>query len=127
MAKYTCCTGQTECNHIVTIGYLKSFIGNNIKTTGGTTVNVDTSKLDSYVPTYSELTNGSMLPLFVDGGSGKWHDNVDGIIINGSYVSDQNVKQEDLELVYTRFKNLLISASKTSFSECFDSTDICAT
>lgn len=127
MATYTCCTGQTECNHIITIGYLKSFIGTDIKNTGGTTVYVNTSQPDSYVPTYSELTGGTLIPQFVDGGSGRWHSSIDGITVKGTYASNQNVKQEDLVLTYTRFYDFSVSAGKTSFSECSDSTSVCAT
>ena len=128
MATYTCCTGQTECNHIITIGYLKSFIGTDIKNTGGTTVYVNTTKPDSYVPTYSELTGGTLVPQFVDGGGGRWHSNIDGITVKGTYASNQNVKQEDLVLTYTRYDSFSVSAGKTSLSECAgDSTSVCAT
>ena len=127
MATYACCTGQTECNHIITIGYLKSFIGTDIKDTGGTTVYVNTTQPDSYVPTYSELTSGTLIPQFVDGGNGRWHSNIDGLTVKGTYASNQNVKQEDLVLTYTRFNSLSVSAGKTSFSECSDNTSVCAT
>lgn len=127
MAEITCCTGQTECNHIITIGYLKSFIGTNIKDSNGNTVYVNTSKSDSYVPTYSELTGGTLIPQFVDGGTNKWHSNVDGITVRGSYAANQGVEQTDLILTYTRFKSLSISAGKTTFNECGDNTSVCAT
>ena len=127
MATYTCCTGQTECNHIITIGYLKSFIGTDIKNAGGVTVYVNTTQPDSYVPTYSELTSGTLIPQFVDGGSGNWHSSIDGITVKGIYASNQNVKQEDLVLTYTRINSFSVSAGKTSFSECADSTNVCAT
>ena len=119
-----CCTGQTECNHIVTIGYLKNFIGDNIKDASGTVVHVTTSQLDTYCPTYSELTGGSLIPNFVDGGSNNWGSSVDGITINGSYSPNQVVNQQDLILTYVRFKSLSISAGKTTFSECGDSTSM---
>ena len=127
MATYTCCTGQTECNHIITIGYLKSFIGTDIKNAGGVTVYVNTTQPDSYVPTYSELTSGTLIPQFVDGGNGRWHSSIDGITVKGTYASNQNVKQEDLVLTYTRINSFSVSAGKTSFSECADSTNVCAT
>ncbi len=127
MAEITCCTGQTECNHIITIGYLKTFIGTNIKDSNGNTVYVNTSKSDSYVPTYSELTGGTLIPQFVDGGTNKWHSNVDGITVRGSYAANQGVEQTDLILTYTRFKSLSISAGKTTFDECGDNTSVCAT
>ena len=127
MAEITCCTGQTECNHLVTVGYLKSFIGTNIKDTGGTTVYVNTTKPDSYVPTYAELTNNGFIQQYVDGGTNKWHSSIDGITVNGTYSSNQGVEQSDLVLTYFRFKSLSISAGKTTFDECSDSTDITAT
>ena len=105
-----CCTGQTKCNDTVTIGYLKSFV-NGI-------VSVTTSKDDSYCPTYAELTGGTIVPKFVDGGTNKWASNVDGILINGTYSNTQLVKVEDLTLIYTRFKSITASASTTSISEC---------
>jgi hypothetical protein len=128
MAVVECCTGQNECTLVVTIGYLKSFIGSNIQTTGGTTVSVRTpaGKDDSYVPTYTELTNGSILPKFVDGGTNKWASNVDGItILNASsYAGNQSVKQTDLTMTYTRFKSLTITVSKSTFSECGDNATL---
>ena len=127
MAEITCCTGQTECNRIITIGYLKSFIGNEVKNTGGTTVFVSTTKPDSYEPVYSELASGTLIPLFVDGGENKWHSNIDGITVKGTYAANQCVKQSDLVLTYTRYKSLTIDASNISFSECGDSSNISAT
>ena len=113
-----CCTGQTECNHIITIGYLKNFIGNNIQDANGNTVSVNNSD-DTYCPTYAELTGGSLIPNFVDAGNGRWSKNVDGITINGSYGSNQSVKQEDLVMTYTRFEGLTITATPDSnISEC---------
>lgn len=113
-----CCTGQTECNHIITIGYLKNFIGNNIQDANGNTVSVNNSD-DTYCPTYAELTGGSLIPNFVDAGNGRWSKNVDGITINGSYGSNQSVKQEDLVMTYTRFESLTITATpSTNISEC---------
>ena len=125
-----CCTGQTKCNDTVTIGYLKSFIGSNILTTAGTVVNVSTARTDwrkdAYCPTYAELTGGTLIPNFVDGGTNKWASNVDGITINhgSSYSGNQVVKVEDLILTYTRYKSIAVSASSTSLSECGGSTTL---
>ena len=121
-----CCTGQTKCNDTVTIGYLKSFIGNDILTTAGTPVSVSTSQPDSYCPTYAELTGGTLIPNFVDGGTNKWASNVDGITINhgSSYSGNQVVKVNDLILTYTRYKSIAVSASSTSLSECGGSTTL---
>ena len=122
-----CCTGQTECNQAITIGYLKSFVSSDIKNPTGGTVNVTTTENDDYCPTYSELTSGNILPLFVDGGNNKWYNNVDGITIIGTYAPGETVEQKDLVLTYTRYKNLSISAGKTTFDECGDNTSVCAT
>ena len=121
-----CCTGQTGCNKKITIGYLKSFIMSGsthlIKTTAGTDVNVNSSKPDAYEPTYAELTSGSILPIYSDGGNNRGASSVDGITIGGSYTADETVDQTDLTLTYTRFKSLSISAGKTAFDKCGDST-----
>ncbi len=111
-----CCTGQTKCNDTVTIGYLKDLV-NGI-------VSVTTSKSDSYCPTYAELTGGTLVPNFVDGGTNKWASNVDGISVNGTYENTQVVKVENLRVIYTRFKSITVSASPTSLSECGGSTTL---
>ena len=111
-----CCTGQTKCNDTVTIGYLKDLV-NGI-------VSVTTSKSDSYCPTYAELTGGTLVPNFVDGGTNKWASNVDGISVNGTYENTQVVKVENLRVIYTRFKSITASASPTSLSECGGSTTL---
>lgn len=111
-----CCTGQTKCNETVTIGYLKGLV-NGI-------VSVTTSKSDSYCPTYAELTGGTLVPNFVDGGTNKWASNVDGISVNGTYENTQVVKVENLRVIYTRFKSITASASPTSLSECGGSTTL---
>lgn len=117
-----CCTGQTECNRIVTIGYLKNFIGDNIKTSDGGTAHVPSSYDDSYVPTYHELTSGTLIPNYVDGGSSNWGDSVDGITVNGNYLSGEAVKQTDLILTYVRVKIVDLALANTSFSECGESS-----
>ena len=120
-----CCTGQTECNHIITIGYLKDFTNGLIQNGSGVAQSVNLNALpssartDSYCPTYAQLTGGSLIPNFVNAGSHKWSQNVDGITINGSYGSTQCVKQEDLVATYTRFESLTITATpSTNISEC---------
>lgn len=115
-----CCTGQTKCNNIVTIGYLKNFIGDLIQNTAGTVVHVNSSFTDNtYCPTYSQLTNGSILPKYVDGGTNKGASNIDGITVNGTYSNvNELVKAEDLTLTFTRFKSITVSVSPTSISEC---------
>jgi len=67
-----CCPNGNECNHIITLGYLKEFIGDNIKDSNGNVKHVTTTKGDEYCPTYSDLTGGTLIPNFVDAGSGRW-------------------------------------------------------
>ena len=121
-----CCTGQTKCNDTVTIGYLKTFVGNDILDSAGNAVSVNTTKPDSYCPTYAELTGGTLIPNFVDGGTNKWASNVDGIsVANGSsYSSNKLVKVQDLKLTYTRYESITVSAATTSLSECGGSTTL---
>ena len=117
-----CCTGQTNCNHIITIGYLKSFVGNDIQDANGNVVSVNHSD-DTYCPTYAELTGGSLIPNGSDKGNGKWSQNVDGIIVGGSYAANQCVKQEDLSAIYTRFESFSITATpNTDIDECGNQT-----
>ena len=114
-----CCTGQTECNHIITIGYLKTFVGNDIQDSNGFPKTITHVSGDTYCPTYAELTGGTLVQNFVDGGNDNWASNVDGITVNGVYANNQCVKQEDLTLTYTRFDALSIYANPDSnVSEC---------
>ena len=120
---------QTECYRVVTIGYLKSFI----EQSGSSSLikdssNESTSKLitrtdDTYCPTYSELTGGSIVQTWSQGGTPK--DDRDGIYVNPSailgegYRGDQCVDQKDLGLRYTRFGTLSIGRSGSgNISEC---------
>ena len=112
-----------ECNHIITIGYLKSFVNGLIQNNSdGSTKNVDWSSLpasartDNYCPTYAQLTGGSLVQVYSAGYSP--NKNTDGIIIGGSYTNTQCVKQEDLSLKYTRFKSLTIFAGPVVISQC---------
>ena len=40
-----CCTGQTECNHIITIGYLKDFTNGLIQNGSGVAQSVNLNAL----------------------------------------------------------------------------------
>lgn len=103
-----CCSEfQTECLKVVTIGYLNSFIGNNIKDTSGNVRKA--AGRDDYCPTYGELTGGSLIPNWSQGSSP--YLDIDGIYITGSYAGNQLVKQEDLQAKFTTFKTLTISRS----------------
>lgn len=124
MANSCCQESYTECNKIVTIAYLKSFVGNNIQnTTDGSAMSVNSSD-DNYCPTYGELVGGSLVQNHVAAASGRWSDDVDGITVGGGYANNECVRQEDLSLTYTRFKSLTSSVGKTTFDQCSDRTDL---
>jgi len=118
MANSCCQESYTECNKLVTIGYLKTFVGSLIQnTTNGSPMSVNSSD-DSYCPTYGDLVGGSLIQNHVAAASGRWSDDVDGITVGGSYASNECVRQEDLSLTYTRFKSLTSSASTTTIGAC---------
>ena len=113
---------QTECYRVVTIGYLKSFIGTNVQNSAnGSVISISRSD-DTYCPTYSELTGGTIIQTWSQGSTP--NGDRDGITVNsnailgGNYAANQLVDQRDLGLKYTRFKNFGISASPTTISEC---------
>lgn len=117
-----CCTGQTECNHIITIGYIKQRIRQGqsnpyIQDSAGNAVSVSSSYSDdTYCPTYGELTGGTVIPTYSQGTHPKT--DRDGILVSGTYTATQCVKQEDLEIHYTRFNTSSIAASPTTISAC---------
>jgi hypothetical protein len=135
-----CCSEyQTNCLKVVTIGYLKGIIKDGstylIQNSNGSGVDVNLNALpaakrdDTYCPTYSELTGGSLIPNWSTGSTP--NGDRDGIYVNPTsavgtgYSSDQVVVQKDLQVKYTRFSSLSISATKTTgFSECGDSTTV---
>jgi hypothetical protein len=56
-----CSDFQTECLRVVTIGYLKSFIGNDVQDSSNSSpIYISSAYADTYCPTYSELTGGSI-------------------------------------------------------------------
>ena len=114
---------QNECNHIITFGYLKTFVNGLIQNSSdGSVRNVDWSSLpssaqtDTYCPTYAQLTEGYIVQNYSAGESPNV--NTDGIIIGGSYDGNQCVKQEDLSLKYTRFSGLTISSDSSNIDKC---------
>lgn len=121
MAK--CCQGGNECNHVITIGYLKTFVGNDVqRSSDGTVISINNND-NTYCPTYAELTSGTLIQNHSEGTTP--NGDVDGIIISGDYSDDQLVNQEDLSLIYTRFKSLTISATKINgLDPCGDSSTL---
>ena len=113
-----------ECNHIITIKYLEAFANGVIQDGNGIPINVNRSVLpssaqtDGYCPTYSMLTGGTLVQNHKANSANTPNDDVDGIIIKGSYAENQCVKQEDMSLRYTRHSGLTISADTTSIGPC---------
>lgn len=112
-----CCNSYTECNELVTIGYLKDFIGTLIQNSNGTPVTISTSSADTYCPTYDEIK--ALLPIHKKGTNGPL-DDVDGIVLDGT--GNSTVKQQELSIEYTRWKSFTISANPTTISQCGGST-----
>lgn len=114
---------KTDCYKVVNIGYLKSLIGSNIQNNNGEVVNVNTTQPDTYCPTYSELTGGTLIPNWSQGSTPR--SDRDGITVNstavlgGTYKTNQLVDRKDLGVKYTRFNTLTISRSGSgNISEC---------
>lgn len=127
---------QTECYRVVTIGYLKTFIGDLIQdSSNGSVKYVNLNALsaekrrDDYCPTYSELTSNSLVQTW-DPGDTSPNGDRDGIVVNssailgGDYAANQLVDQRDLSLMYTRINSFSISASPTGVSACANSSTI---
>jgi hypothetical protein len=120
-----CSDYQTECLKVVTIGYLKSFIGNLVQnSTNGNPISIQRTD-DTYCPTYSELTGGTIIQTWLQSSTSPKSDR-DGITVNSTwaggssgYSANQLVDQRDLGLKYTRFRTLSISRSGSGeISEC---------
>ena len=122
-----------DCYKVVTIGYLKSFIGTNIQNSSGAVVYVNTNVLasekrrDDYCPTYSELTGGTLIPNWAQGGTP--NGDRDGITVSNpwfgsepgspqNYANNQLVDQKDLGLRYTRFLSFSVSSASGDISQC---------
>ena len=108
---------QTECYRVVTIGYLKSFIGTNVQNSAnGSTISISRTD-DTYCHTYSELTGGTIIQTWSQGNTP--NGDRDGITVNsaavlgGNYANNQLVDQRDLGLKYTRFKSFSVSSASS--------------
>jgi hypothetical protein len=115
---------QTNCLRVVTIEYLKSFV-NNIQKSDGSTYVISTDYDDTYCPTYSQLTGGTIVPVRVVASHPK--DDVDGIRVNrihhgtgANYANNQLVNRYDLQVEYTRFSKTDIAIDKTELLGCGD-------
>ena len=120
---------QNNCYKVVTIGYLKSFIGENIQNSSGAVVYVNTNVLapekrrDDYCPTYSELIGGNLIPNWSGATTPKY--DRDGITVSssahcgGNYANNQLVDRHDLGLKYTRLNSFSIARTDSgNISEC---------
>ena len=109
-----CSDFQTECLRVVTIGYLKDFIGTYVQnSTNGSPISIQRSD-DTYCPTYSELTGGTIIQTWSQGSTPR--SDRDGITVNqtwaggsSGYAANQLVDQRDLGLKFTRFNALSIT------------------
>ena len=118
-----CCSEyQTECLRVVTIGYLKSFIGSNIQNSSGNAVSISYSD-NTYCPTYGELTGGTFIQNWAQGSTP--NGDRDGIVVSSTctgtgnpYANNQLVNQKDLSMRYTRFKQFTCSSPDTDVYEC---------
>lgn len=110
-----CCPG-TECQRIITIDYLNTFIGNDLQDSSGNAMHVTHQSGDTYCPTYGELTGGTLVQNWKQGTTA--NGDRDGVVIGGTYADNQCVKQEDLSMKYTRFKELDVSASPLTIPAC---------
>ena len=111
-------------NQVITIGYLKDFVGDVVK--------INSSYTDmSYCPTYAELTNGNLVLNFKDNTSPL--SIVNGIYVNpkftstSTYANNQLVIREHLQLKYAELQSISVSAAKTTISCCGESTTLSAT
>jgi hypothetical protein len=125
-----CCQEkQTECLKVVTIGYLKNFIGTYLHSSVDDSVLGINGLRDDYCPTYGELVNGIIIQTAYTHPSDAKYD-VDGIVVNSTYTGgsaatpyndSQEVNQKDLSIRYTTLNNINISLSKSVFDACGDS------
>ena len=125
-----CCQEkQTECLKVVTIGYLKNFIGTYLHSSVDNSILEIKGFRDDYCPTYGELANGIIIQTAYTHPSDAKYD-VDGIVVNSTYTGgsaatpyndSQEVNQKDLSIRYTTLNNINISLSKSVFDACGDS------
>ena len=128
---YCCKDFKDNCNHNVTIGFLKSFISYIQKSDGSTATLPTTGNFadDAYCPTYAELTGGTLIPNAVIQASDTcWSNNVDGVIIASTftdkdgntvnYSGGSEVKKESLTLAYTRLNSFSVYNNNPTVDPC---------
>jgi len=125
-----CSDYQNECLRVVTIDYLRRFVDSQIQNSAGASVSISHSLGDNYCPTYGELTAGTIVQNWSQGGTP--NSDRDGIVVNpiwaggdGSqrYKDNQLVDQKDLSIKYTRFKSFSVSSPDVYLNECGRETE----
>ena len=125
-----CLDYQNECLRVVTIDYLRRFVDSQIQNSAGAAVSITHSLGDDYCPTYGELTAGTIVQNWSQGGTP--NGDRDGIVVNpiwaggdGSqrYKDNQLVDQKDLSIKYTRFKSFSVSSPDVYLNECGRETE----
>lgn len=124
-----CSDYQTECLRVVTIGYLKRFIGQSgssslIKDSSNENVSKLISRTDdTYCPTYGELIGGGIIQNWKQGDTP--NGDRDGIVVNSTwaggssaYATNQLVDQKDLSMKYTRWKTFTVSSPSGDIGQC---------
>ena len=109
-------------NQVVTIGYLKTFVNG--------VISVNTTKSDSYCPTYAELTGGTLVQNYSAGTNPTNHKpgiKIPSCTVGIGYTNDQLVIRQDLQLLWYVLQSVDISASPTTISCCGGSSTLSTT
>lgn len=109
-------------NQVVTIGYLKTFVNG--------VISVNTTKSDSYCPTYAELTGGTLVQNYSAGTNPTNHKpgiRIPSCTVGVGYTNNQLVIRQDLQLLWYVLQSVDVSASPTTISCCGGSSTLSTT
>ena len=109
-------------NQVVTIGYLKTFVNG--------VISVNTTKSDSYCPTYAELTGGTLVQNYSAGTNPTNHKpgiKIPSCTVGVGYTNNQLVIRQDLQLLWYVLQSVDVSASPTTISCCGGSSTLSTT
>ena len=109
-------------NQVVTIGYLKTFVNG--------VISVNTTKSDSYCPTYAELTGGTLVQNYSAGTNPTNYKpgiKIPSCTVGIGYTNDQLVIRQDLQLLWYVLQSVDVSASPTTISCCSGSSTLSTT
>ena len=109
-------------NQVVTIDYLKTFVNG--------VVSVNTTKSDSYCPTYAELTGGTLVQNYSTGSNPTNHTpgiSIPSCSVDVGYNDNQLVTRQDLKLLWYVLQSVDVSASPTTISCCGGSSTLSTT